>query len=52
MDLKNENDIVYHILPFISSKYAVTHVRNTNSNIQMRSPNVVKVILHTIRYFS
>ena len=28
---------------------AVTHVRNTNSNIQGRSPNVVKVIIHTTR---
>ena len=32
-----------------SFHYAVTHVRNTNGNIQGRSPNVVKVILHTIR---
>ena len=29
--------------------YAVRHVRNTNSNFQGRSPNVVKVIFHTIR---
>ena len=28
---------------------AVTHVRNKNSNIQGRSPNVVKVFFHTIR---
>ena len=27
--------------------YAVTHMRNKNSNIQGRSPNVVKVIFHT-----
>ena len=32
-----------------SSHYAVTHVQNKNSNIQGRSPNVVKVIFHTIR---
>ena len=35
-----------------SSHYAVTHVRNKNSNIQGRSPNVVKVIFHTIRNYS
>ena len=29
--------------------YAVTHVRNENSNNQGRSPNVVKVIFHIIR---
>ena len=29
-----------------SSNYAVKHVRNRNSNIQGRSPNVVKVIFH------
>ena len=29
--------------------FAVTHVRNKNSNIQGKSPNVVKVIYHTIR---
>ena len=33
-----------------SSHYAVAHVRNKNSNIQGRSPNVVKVIFHTKRY--
>ena len=27
----------------------ITHVGNKNSNIQGRSPNVVKVIFHTIR---
>ena len=32
-----------------SSHYAVTHVRNKNSNIQGRSPNVVKVTFHVIR---
>ena len=32
-----------------SSHYAVTHIRNKNSNFQGRSPNVVKVIFHTIR---
>ena len=32
-----------------SSHYTVTHVRNENSNIQRRSPNVIKVIYHTIR---
>ena len=30
-----------------SSHYAVTHVRNKNSNIQGRSPNVVKVIFQS-----
>ena len=32
-----------------SSYYAVTHLRNKNSNIQGRSPYVVKVIFHTIK---
>ena len=32
-----------------SSHYAVSHVRYKNSNIQGRSPNAEKVILHTIR---
>ena len=32
-----------------SSHYAVTHMRNRNSNIDGRSPNVVKVIYHTIK---
>ena len=32
-----------------SSHYAITNVRNKNSNIQGRSPNVVKVIFQTIR---
>ena len=32
-----------------SSHYTVTHVRIKNSNIQGRSPKVVKVIFHTIR---
>ena len=32
-----------------SSHYSVTHVRNKNSNIQWRSHNVLKVILHVIR---
>ena len=32
-----------------SSQYAVTHVLNKNSNIQGRSPKVVKVIFHTKR---
>ena len=27
----------------------VTHLRNKNSNIQGRPPNVVKVIFHTIK---
>ena len=31
----------------LSSHYVVTHMRNKNSNIQGRSPNVVKVIFHT-----
>ena len=30
----------------------ITHVRNKNSIIQGRSPNVVKVIFHTIRNYS
>ena len=30
----------------------VTHVHNKNSNNQGRSPNVVKVIFHTIRNYS
>ena len=38
--LKNTNYI--GVAPF-------THVRNKNSHIQRRSPNVVKVIFHTIR---
>ena len=32
-----------------SSHCAVTHVRNKKSYFQGRSPNVVKVIFHTIR---
>ena len=32
-----------------SFHYAVAHVRNKNSNIQGRSPKVVKVILNTIK---
>ena len=32
-----------------SSHYAITYVRNENSNILGRSTNVVKVIYHTIR---
>ena len=32
-----------------SSRYTVTHVRIKNSNIQGRSPNVVKVIFNIIR---
>ena len=32
-----------------SSHYAIMNVRNKNSNIQGRSPNVAKVIFHTIR---
>ena len=35
-----------------SPHYAVTHAPNKNSNIQERSPNVVKVIFHAIRNFS
>ena len=35
-----------------SSHYTHTHVRNKNSNIQGRSPNVVKVLFHIIRYCS
>ena len=35
-----------------SSQYAVTHVRNKNSNIQERAPNVIKVISHSIRNYS
>ena len=38
-----------HINIMRSYQYAVTHVRNKNSNIQERSPNVVKGIIHTIR---
>ena len=34
-----------------SSHYAVTHMRNKKGNIQGRSPNVVKVVFHTIRNF-
>ena len=29
-----------------------THVRNKKSNIQGRSPNVVKTIFHTLRNYS
>ena len=36
-------------LYWCSSHYAVTHMCNKNSIIQGRSPNVVKVIFHTIR---
>ena len=32
-----------------SSHYPITYVHNKNSNIQGRSPNVVKVIFHTIK---
>ena len=31
---------------------AITHMRNKNSNIQGRSPYVVKVIFHTKRKWS
>ena len=37
----------FHLRRF-SFHYAVTHVRNKNINIQGRSPNVVKVIIHII----
>ena len=37
------------MLLVLGNHYAITHVRNTNSNIQGRSPNVVKEIFHTIR---
>ena len=40
------DNLSYH---WRSSHYAVTHMGNKNSNIQGRSPNVVKVIFHTIR---
>ena len=33
-----------------SSQYTVTHVRNKNSYIQGRSPNVVKVIFNTVLF--
>ena len=33
------------------SHNAVTHMRNKNSNIQGRSPNMVKEIFHIIRNF-
>ena len=32
-----------------SFHYAVTHLRNKDINIQGRSPNVVKEIIHTIK---
>ena len=32
-----------------SSHYAVTHVRYKNSNNQGSSPNVVKVVFHSVR---
>ena len=35
-----------------SSDYAVTHMCNENSNVEGRSPNVVKVIFHSIRNYS
>ena len=31
------------------ANYAVTHMHHKNSNIQGKSPNVVRVISHTIR---
>ena len=43
-----------HLVSSIDShwhdSYTATHVRNKNDNIQGRSPNVVKVIFHTIRW--
>ena len=42
-------NLTRHQLHLPSFHYAVTHVRNKNSNIQGRSPYVVKVIFHTIR---
>ena len=38
-------EVIYH---WRSSHYAVTHVPNKKRNIQVGSPNVVKVIIHTI----
>ena len=38
--------------PRLSSHYAVMQVHNKNSNIEGRSPNVVKVIFHNIRHCS
>ena len=35
-------------MDWLCSHYVATHVRNKNSNIQGRSPNVVKVIFHTL----
>ena len=35
-----------HYMHWSSFHYAHTHMRNKNSNIQGRSPNVVKVIFH------
>ena len=47
---KAENYVLrFHLYHWRSSYYAVIHVRNKNSNIQGRSPNVVKVIFHTVR---
>ena len=44
----NSNFINKMIRHWRSSHCAVTHVCNKNSNIQGRSPNVVKVISHAI----
>ena len=47
---RNNQTIYYN--HWRSSYYAVTHVQNKKSNIQGRSPNVVKVSFHTIRNYS
>ena len=47
--------LLYVTCHWRSSHYAVTHVRNernVNSKIQGRSPNIVKLILNTIRNWS
>ena len=50
----NENicsifDLNSESLHWRSSHYTVTHVHAKNSNIQGRSPDMVKVIFHTLR---
>ena len=42
---------VFAVFHWRSSHYAVTQVRNKNSNIQGRSPNVLKVMFKTIFFF-
>ena len=44
--------LVWLQLRWRSSHYAVTHVRNKNSKIQVSPPNVVKVIFHALRICS